>query len=402
VETVEQLSHRLDAQHSRMCDAQLEMFRLIQELDRADGWRDSGARDFAHWLSMRYGISNWKARRWITAAHALRKLPRIAEALGSGELGSDKIVELARIATPETEADLIRWARRVSSGAIRRRAERTERRAIEETRSVEESRSCSYSFYDDGRRMCLTADLPAARGAMLARAIDRGAERIPVLPGEEDEWCIDARRADALVALAAASLSDNIDTDRATVVVHTSLESLTAGEGSEVEGGGIAHPSTVHRLLCSGRVQVVVEDRAGNPVRLGRLRREPPPWMMRQLRHRDAGCRFPGCGTRAFANAHHVRWWSRGGPTDLDNLVLLCSFHHRLVHEYGWSIRVEVDGEAAWFQPDGTRYRARPAPPRRRGMAGQPRVVNPRARRPEGPIAAIRQAPAVPAATGVR
>jgi hypothetical protein len=53
-------------------------------------------------------------------------------------------------------------------------------------------------------------------------------------------------------------------------------------------------------------------------------------------------------------------WWERGGRTDLDNLVLICFFHHRLVHEYGWSIRREADGEVRWFHPNGMRYRAGP------------------------------------------
>jgi len=363
IESGEELSHLLDSEHARMCEAQLGMFRLIAEMDRCDGWRDAGARDLAHWLAMRYGISNWKAQRWIAAAHGLEGLPAIATALRSGELGPDKVVELTRLATPETEAELIRWARSVSSGAIRRRAERAERRSLDDVRSTEESRSCSWWFYDDGRRVCVTADLPASRGMTLIRAVNRGAERVPVMPGEEDEWGIDARRADALVALAAGGLARDPDSDRSTVVVHTSLQALAAGEGSEIEEGGIAHPETVHRLMCSGRVQLVIEDEAGNPVRIGRMRREPSPWMMRQLRHRDPGCRFPGCGTRSFANAHHVRWWSRGGPTDLDNLLLVCSFHHRLVHEYGWSIRLQANGDAAWFRPDGSRYRSGPAPP---------------------------------------
>ena len=61
--------------------------------------------------------------------------------------------------------------------------------------------------------------------------------------------------------------------------------------------------------------------------------------------------------------AHHIRWWERGGRTDLNNLVLLCFFHHRLVHEHGWSLTREADGAVEWFHPDGTRYRAGPAPP---------------------------------------
>ncbi len=60
--------------------------------------------------------------------------------------------------------------------------------------------------------------------------------------------------------------------------------------------------------------------------------------MMRQLRYRDGSCRFPGCDARRYTQAHHIEWWSRGGVTDLDNLLLICSFHHTLVHERGWSI----------------------------------------------------------------
>ena len=84
------------------------MLHLIADADRAEIWRDCGARDTAHWLTIRYGISQWKARRWIGAAHALENLPLIAEALEQGGLGIDKVVELTRFATPKTEARLIR------------------------------------------------------------------------------------------------------------------------------------------------------------------------------------------------------------------------------------------------------------------------------------------------------
>jgi hypothetical protein len=106
----------------------------------------------------------------------------------------------------------------------------------------------------------------------------------------------------------------------------------------------------------------LLECRDGNVLGLGRTSREPSAWMVRQVRYRDRECRFPGCGARRFTEAHHIRWWRDGGRTDLDNLVLICSFHHRLVHEHGWSIRRETDGEVRWFHPDGTRYRAGPAP----------------------------------------
>jgi hypothetical protein len=107
---------------------------------------------------------------------------------------------------------------------------------------------------------------------------------------------------------------------------------------------------------------VVIEDRLGRALGVGRMSYEPPAWMMRQLRFRDHGCTFPGCGSRRFTHAHHVVWWSRGGRTDLDNLTLVCSFHHKLVHEFGWSLRL-LGGRTRWYRPNGRRHRTGPAPP---------------------------------------
>jgi hypothetical protein len=85
--------------------------------------------------------------------------------------------------------------------------------------------------------------------------------------------------------------------------------------------------------------------------------------MLRQLRYRDRDCRFPRCPHRRFTNAHHIVHWVRGGRTDLENLVLICTYHHKLVHEHGWGLRREDDGTVSWFYPDGNPYRAGPAPP---------------------------------------
>ena len=95
----------MDALHARVSCSQRSMFELVAEADRQEAWQESGARDMAHFLSMRYGISCWKASRWIHAAHALEHLPRLSEALGSAQLGIDKVVELTRFATAETESD---------------------------------------------------------------------------------------------------------------------------------------------------------------------------------------------------------------------------------------------------------------------------------------------------------
>jgi hypothetical protein len=199
---------------------------------------------------------------------------------------------------------------------------------------------------------------------LVAKALSRLADSMPSMPGEEGLDGVDARRADALVLLCSGRIASDPDPDRATVVVHTSLETLAGAErNAEVEDGPVIVPETARRLACDGRIQIVAETPDGNVLRLGRLTRVPSAPLIRQLRHRDRECRFPGCGKRRFTHAHHVRWWSRGGRTDLDNLVLLCSFHHRLVHEGGWALTLGARSDVAWFRPDGARYRAGPAPP---------------------------------------
>ncbi len=355
----------VDRLHEQMCSALCEIFAGIAELDRRQCWRDSGARDMAHWVSMRYGISGWKARRWIAAAYALEGLPRLSEAFRTGRLSVDKVVELARFATPEDEASLIGWALRVSSACIRRRGDLAARRSLDDAADVQKSRFLSWWYFDEGRRFGLEGELSAADGAVVAGALERLARSIPVMPGEEHAVHADARRADALVMLASARLAAEPDPDRATVVVHAGRDPLVPGaRASELEGGGVIDAETVRRLGCTARLQLVIEDRAGDPLRMGRITRDPPASIVRALRHRDRECTFPGCGMRRFTQAHHVVWWSRGGRTDIENLVLVCHFHHKLVHEHGWRIVRAVDGNVAWVHPDGSPYRAGPAPPR--------------------------------------
>ncbi len=134
--------------------------------------------------------------------------------------------------------------------------------------------------------------------------------------------------------------------------------------GASLEDGGVAHPETARRLACDARIQTVIEDEHGQPLALGRISREPSAAMVRQLRYRDTECRFPGCGARQFTQAHHIVWWKRGGTTDLANLVLICTFHHKLVHEHGWELRRDPSGEVRWFRPGGAPYHAGPDPPR--------------------------------------
>ncbi|WP_275792921.1 HNH endonuclease signature motif containing protein [Prescottella equi] len=111
--------------------------------------------------------------------------------------------------------------------------------------------------------------------------------------------------------------------------------------------------ATARRLACDCHLTAIVMD-DGVPLNLGRTSRTVSKKQRRALIARDHGCAFPGCGTApAHCEGHHVKHWADGGPTDLDNLVLLCRYHHTLLHHSHWDVKIGVDRKP-WFTPPST------------------------------------------------
>jgi 5-methylcytosine-specific restriction endonuclease McrA len=167
---------------------------------------------------------------------------------------------------------------------------------------------------------------------------------------EADVEPIAARRADALVRLVQSQGAGQRNTsggDRFLVHIHTNTETLKAdgtGAQSELEDIGSIAAETTRRLACDAGVVQWLEDAEQNPLSVGRKTRSIPPSIRRALRRRDGGCRFPACSSRHHVDAHHIQHWADGGETSMDNLVLLCSRHHRLVHEGGFGVGRTIEG----------------------------------------------------------
>ena len=353
--------HRSDRAVAAALRAQLDW---IKECDRLDLWRDDGCRDFTHWIATELQISQWHARRRINAAHTLSLLPTIDAAFMEGRLSFDKVLELCRFATADDEDKLAKWAASVTTATVRQRADVETRRRVEEALEIERSRYVHIWNTSDGW-YGFEGRFPGHEGAVIAKALDRLADRTPDIMEEDDDGhtphdvALEVRRADALYQLATAKLSADQDIDRGTVVVHADLDALVnKTKGCEIENGPAIHAETALRLACDARIEVVLHNELGDVVGVGRRHREPPAWMLRQLRHRDRGCRFPGCEMKRFLHAHHIQHWSRGGPTDLDNLLLVCHFHHKLVHEYGWEVELLAGGHVRWLRPGGKLHRS--------------------------------------------
>ena len=103
----------------------------------------------------------------------------------------------------------------------------------------------------------------------------------------------------------------------------------------------------------------IIDNEKGEPLDVGRKTRTIPPAIRRALNSRDKGCRFPGCSFKRYVDGHHVRHWANGGETKLSNLVTLCRFHHRLVHEGGVQIQALDDGAFRFVKPDGASLESR-------------------------------------------
>ncbi len=364
---------RLDQARASSGRADLELLAAIRAADRGELWRDEGCRNGVHWVAQRLHISAWKARRWIDAAHAVDRLPLTAAALERGVISADKTVELCRIATPETEADLIEWARRVTPAAIRERADLEQQRRAEEVRRTHESRYLNCTADHQAGIYWIEGVLPTEQGAVVAAALDRLADEIASRPKDEalegdtsdESWrevTAPERRAEALVLLASGQVA--AESDGTTVVVHAPLAALSHDQGNgSIDGRAPLHPEVLRKLSCDCRLQFVLEDRKGNALGIGQTSPKIPRWLRRQALRRDGHrCTFAGCGCRRFLHLHHIVHWARRGPTDLDNLTTVCSFHHALIHEGRWS----VSGSGAnltWFRPGGRIYQVGPAPP---------------------------------------
>jgi hypothetical protein len=201
--------------------------------------------------------------------------------------------------------------------------------------------------------MIFTIELPVEKGELIDKALDRARETSAFDHPEFAEESWRAIQADALVTMANDYLNGRNDgasgtADNYQVTVHVDRSALANGKGRS----GLPIES-VKRLCCDSDTVVIVDDENGEPLNIGRKTRTVPTAVKRALWARDKGCVFPGCRHKRFVDAHHIEHWSAGGKTSLDNLMLLCSKHHRLVHEGGF--RIERDYRDRWCfkRPDG-------------------------------------------------
>jgi hypothetical protein len=169
------------------------------------------------------------------------------------------------------------------------------------------------------------------------------------------------KRADALMLLIEHSLQHSTGDlapltppHRHQMIIHIEKNTLMHGatHNCSIEHGPFLSPASARRLACDTSLLTVLEDSQGNVLNVGRKTRTVSPALRRALTIRDHCCRFPGCTESRFVDAHHIHHWCDGGETSLENLVLLCRRHHRLVHEQGFELINRGAGHIEFRRPD--------------------------------------------------
>jgi hypothetical protein len=345
-------------------------------------FEDVDSDDPAGFLAYRCGVTRREASECLRVAEALRELPAMRAAFARGELTFTKVRALTRVATTSSEDGLIELAGALTASQLERALRVFRRITADDAREAHRLEFVAYHFEEDGS-LYLRARLAAEDGTLLVKALDAARESIVERQREERAAAVadgDASAGsatpafdpprplgvEALLELAGASLpsSDGDRDERARLVVHVDAAALTSdGRGRcELEDGPVIPPETARRLGCDAELVAQVEQ-DGLPTSVGRRRRTVPPALRRLLEARDGDvCCFPGCERRRHLQAHHRHHWAHGGETSVENLVLLCFHHHRLVHEGGYTIEDD--------SPGGLRFRNRygvltpSAPPR--------------------------------------
>jgi hypothetical protein len=341
--------------------------QLIAEFDRRTGWSDGGTQSCAHWLNWKCGIGMGAAREKVRVARALEGLPRISAAMASGTLSYSKVREITRVGNSGNEEYLLMVAEHGTAAHVERLV-RTYRRCLEaeelsREKRQQQNRRVSFRHDDDGS-LILTCCLPAEVGAMVMKALDIAVEGIPVyedVPAGTAKQVVpfSRRRADALARVAESFLAHDVlespGTDRQQIVVHVAAETLRKGSAGccQIENGPCIPAESARRFSCDASVVTLIEDEDGEPLNVGRKTRVISAPLRRLLTARDKGCRFPGCCNARYIDMHHIKHWANGGETKPSNLLSLCRFHHRAVHEGGYNVEILDDGALRFVAPDG-------------------------------------------------
>ena len=321
----------------------------LSRFDKSGEYRADGALSLVAWLKWKCKLSGGAAAKRVEIAHQLEKLPKTEAAFAHGDVGYQHVAVLARsaqhvgaAAVRKEEANLLLAAQTMDPGRFTGVAKNFEHRVDAEGALAEANRAYERRYLHLGEphdgMVRIDGLLDAEGGATL-----RGALQPFMKPNKHDERSHGQRQHDALIELCRQRAGGRGDGagPRPQLIIRASLDTLAGIPGApagELDGGGTVPAATVQRYACDSAITRLT-GRGELEHELSHATRTIPPSTRRALEARDRHCVFQGCDRPLnWCDAHHLVWWTKGGPTTLPNLGLLCRPHHRMVHEEGWTL----------------------------------------------------------------
>ncbi|MBM4491181.1 HNH endonuclease [Prescottella equi] len=373
---------------------QLEALRAatVAEIDeRAVSFDTLGFRSVKQWLAANTLLEVPAAARILALGRMLARQPEIADAFNAGEISAEHAALIGKFCeTPPRGMpnEALGSCRKVlldaASGpaatttTVRTCISRLERifESDELPPSEDTERNEFHASKTLNGRVAVKGDLDAVTGEMLLTALSALTKPRNPMDDPAGARTPARQRADAFAEILRRYLDSGEAPieggERPHLSLHVNAADLARSEADHEWVGSDGDPdlfgdkdiarmphlgslsiATARRLACDCHLTPIVMD-DGVPLNLGRTSRTVSKKQRRALVARDHGCAFPGCGTPpAHCEGHHVKHWADGGPTDLDNLALLCRYHHQLLHHSHWEVHIGPD-RRPWFTPPST------------------------------------------------
>jgi hypothetical protein len=343
----------------------------LRQTNESEAFRRDGYPSLTALLKHRMSLHPGEALRLVARANGLAGTRLVAMAFDSGALSGAQVDVLLEAAfrAPDAfaaaESTLVELA--LDTPLIRDLRKRLDywldqvapeelafaRNLVRETRGTYIRR--------DGDMMRFSGWTDLESGEMMRARLDPGP------PGPGDTRSTPARRTDLLIDILSGA------GDWPHMIVHVSDETLLEGATglSETASGTFLTAEEISRIACDASITRVVFDPESLPLDLGRTKRLVTPALRAAVAATFFECVFPTCDRpETWCDVHHLQPWQAGGETKIENLVLLCRYHHTLIHEGGWTIR-GIPGNLRFHRPDGTELDPNPParisarPPRR-------------------------------------
>jgi hypothetical protein len=305
--------------------------QIVAEIDHDGLWGATGARSVPGLVAWMTGVSQRNAETIAAVAHRIEEFPKCVAGMREGRFSLDQVGVIAEHAADGSDAHYAQLAERATVSQLRN-AIKLEPRPDPEPRPEPPKRSVSKTSDEQSTTYKIT--LPHDEAAVVDAALDSHRDAL-IAQWKRDHEDGGAspmpNTADGFMSLVVAGWDAEVAArphgQRTTVVVHVDLDSRIAA----LHLGPLLSDGDRRYLTCDATCEVWFE-RDGRVIGAGRATRTVGRRLRRVLEHRDRQCVIPGCAATRGLHAHHIVHWEDGGPTELDNLVLVCPYHHRAHH----------------------------------------------------------------------